>query len=161
MTILFVCYSIHKVRRCCLPGRVFSWIQSSSSSWGRLLNSPMIAHCACRLATPWTAIMAMTASTTLWCFNLSLIQPNNWQEDRHHHIYKQTCPHSTEQHLIFFSVIFGGVRKDRPVWSRAKTPWCTCEASGRASAAWSEWPVEQKPAAAGCGTPAAEWEVSH
>lgn len=33
-------------------GSVFSRIQSSSSSCGRLLNSPMMAHWACRLATP-------------------------------------------------------------------------------------------------------------
>ncbi|XP_075937241.1 uncharacterized protein LOC142937972 [Anarhichas minor] len=30
-------------------GRVLSWIQSSSSSCGRLLNSPMIPHWACRI----------------------------------------------------------------------------------------------------------------
>ncbi|KAG7258397.1 hypothetical protein CRUP_001561 [Coryphaenoides rupestris] len=32
------------------PGLVFPWIQSSSSSWGTLLNSPMMPHWACRAA---------------------------------------------------------------------------------------------------------------
>lgn len=77
--------SVHKFLLdywCDSLGSVFSCIQSSSSSCGRLLNSPMIAHWACRLATPWTAMRARSTKTAIWCLTLSPIHPNNWGGDR-------------------------------------------------------------------------------
>lgn len=85
-----VCYSHqikehHPLHCChgsgCSPGPVLSWIQFSSSSCGRLLNSPMIPHWACRLDTPLTAMAAITANTTSCCLDFSPIQPNNCHDE--------------------------------------------------------------------------------
>ena len=137
-----------------LPGRVLSWIQSSSSSCGRLLNSPMIPHWACRLATPCTAMAAMTANTTTWCLNLSPIQPNTWHRDRGVHLRLHVKHWGDKNNKQCFPGVTFYEVGDAPVWNRWARPWCTCEVSGRAWDAWWGRPGRRTPAAADCGTPA-------
>lgn len=67
-------------------GLVLSLIHSRSSSWGTLLNSPMMSHWLCRLVIPWTAMMDNIPTTVSWSLNFSPNQPNScrWNQNISH-----------------------------------------------------------------------------